>query len=466
MRISNFVIGFCLVVSTVFGAKSAHGVAIGGSLPSPGGNTSLNFTVPKLFSTDSDVGIRIRTLSYGGGISFDSPTVPGGSFKKQQVSRGGFDPILAIFDSSGNQVAIVDDASILGNRPDPITGLTFDAGFDIRLKPGDYQLRVTQYDNFEGTGLSGIKGFTDVSGSARENTWFVQLHTIDDFLKNTVKITDENGNVAKSKLSNAIYANFQPELAVIQGFNNLNSLASFGGFDHFNWYQEITSIDSGLATNICRGIGVDPLPGGNCSFTIADQFKWYWDETPVFGRGDFFVQERTKATELEYVDAPNLLISETSAEFVTYLAGVQQGDEGIIFSNKGGNFNNLAFKWRFTQKANFAGQGLDRLCSLLGKTCASANDITNIAFLQNIDPNLAGEGEIEFLGFLQPEDWTEERINRLQSVGLQVVGLENSRLSIEPPVSTSVPEPSTLLGYFTLIGLGYKFRRKKTQSKS
>ena len=57
---------------------------------------------------------------------------------------------------------------------------------------------------------------------------------------------------------------------------------------------------------------------------------------------------------------------------------------------------------------------------------------------------------------MQPEDWTDERIARLQSSGLQIAGLERSTLEVD---AMPVPEPFTIIG--TIIGGTAALRMRK-----
>jgi hypothetical protein len=65
--------------------------------------------------------------------------------------NGGFDPILAIWDSSGNQIEEQDDGGIVGSKFSNSVLYNygeFDSFLDISLDAGDYIATLTQYDNF------------------------------------------------------------------------------------------------------------------------------------------------------------------------------------------------------------------------------------------------------------------------------------------------------------------------------
>jgi hypothetical protein len=86
------------------------------------------------------------------------------------ISNGGFDPILALFDSNGQLVIQNDDggSSVLG---DPNTGYHFDTFLQSILQPGTYTVSVMAFSNFaNGPNLS--DGFeNDGSFNGRNGNW-------------------------------------------------------------------------------------------------------------------------------------------------------------------------------------------------------------------------------------------------------------------------------------------------------
>lgn len=88
--------------------------------------------------------VTLRTWSYAGGVNAAGTTIP----------RGGFDPILALFDSSGALINENDDGNSSVSA-DPVTGETFDTFLRSSLSPGTYTVSVMQFDNFaNGSNLS------------------------------------------------------------------------------------------------------------------------------------------------------------------------------------------------------------------------------------------------------------------------------------------------------------------------
>lgn len=105
------------------------------------------------FTVDAPSIITLRTYSYAGGVLASGDV----------VSPGGFDPILALYDSEGNLVTTNDDG-ITGTVPfDPNTGEAFDTALETVLDAGDYTVAVMQYNN-HATGPTLADGFNQSGG--------------------------------------------------------------------------------------------------------------------------------------------------------------------------------------------------------------------------------------------------------------------------------------------------------------
>jgi hypothetical protein len=123
--------------------------------------------------------VTLRTFSYAGGTNGEGELVQG----------GGFDPILALFDSSGELIDRNDDDNTGSVPTDAATGRQFDTLFSASLAAGTYTVAVTQFDNeaigpllSSGFSQSGAGNFTasfgcsqrffcDVTGSNRNSSW-------------------------------------------------------------------------------------------------------------------------------------------------------------------------------------------------------------------------------------------------------------------------------------------------------
>ncbi len=126
------------------------------------------------FSVASASNVTLRTWSYAGGTNAAGDVIP----------AGGFDPILAVFDSAGNLLDQNDDG--LGVPTDPVTGAAFDTLLTISLAPGDYIVSVMQYANFaigptlsNGFQGSGTTGFVDVNGDTRTSFWAFDILNVE-----------------------------------------------------------------------------------------------------------------------------------------------------------------------------------------------------------------------------------------------------------------------------------------------
>jgi hypothetical protein len=154
----------------------------------------MDFSFTGTFSADDEVQtfnftangastITLRTYSYAGGTQADGNV----------VSAGGFDPILALFDSTGLLIDQNDD----GDGPpdscfvpaDPATSEEYDTCLVSMLPAGDYTVAIMQFDNFASgpnlsdgfdqqgdptfTSLFGCSNdqFCDVEGDNRTNFW-------------------------------------------------------------------------------------------------------------------------------------------------------------------------------------------------------------------------------------------------------------------------------------------------------
>jgi len=90
-----------------------------------------------LFSLSSTSVVTTVTYSYAGGTNQAGASIP----------EGGFDPWLAIFNSSGALVASVDDGTCGQVGTDSVTGACFDSYISQSLTAGTYTLVLSQSDN-------------------------------------------------------------------------------------------------------------------------------------------------------------------------------------------------------------------------------------------------------------------------------------------------------------------------------
>jgi hypothetical protein len=138
------------------------------------------------FAVGSTSTVTLRTWSYAGGVNAAGTT----------IARGGFDPILALFNGSGALINTNDDGNF--NVPaDPVTGENFDTYLQSSLGPGTYTVSVMQYDNFANepnlsngfvntgnptfTSIFGCSNrrFCDVDGVNRTGAWAFDVLGVD-----------------------------------------------------------------------------------------------------------------------------------------------------------------------------------------------------------------------------------------------------------------------------------------------
>jgi hypothetical protein len=134
--------------------------------------------------------VTLRAWSYAGGVNAAGAT----------IARGGFDTILAVFDSSGNRIGQNDDGGCGLVAADSVSGRCWDTYLGISLAAGTYRVSVMEYDNFSiGTNLSdgfihgantgldftgpltGHPGeqFWDVADTHRDNHWAFDILNVE-----------------------------------------------------------------------------------------------------------------------------------------------------------------------------------------------------------------------------------------------------------------------------------------------
>ena len=165
------------------------------ALVAPAGATNFSFTGN--FTQDDDIQlfsftvgaistVTLRTWSYAGGTNAAGTLIP----------RGGFDPILALFSSTGALIGQNDDGGV--NVPaDAVTGAHYDTYLQLpSLGIGSYTVSITQYDNFaNGPNLSngflhegdgnfrsggGCSQFRDARGDCRDGHWAFDVLNVQD----------------------------------------------------------------------------------------------------------------------------------------------------------------------------------------------------------------------------------------------------------------------------------------------
>jgi hypothetical protein len=164
----NRVILFTLVVMSFFSVGRASAADFSFSNNLANDNDVAQFT----FSIVAPATVTLRTFSYGGGTNAAGTTIP----------LGGFDPILAVFDSAGVFVDENDDGDCPPLTIDPNTDDCYDTYLVLTdLAAGDYTVTVMQYDNFATRpNLSdGFEGTDAVNFDGRTSFWAFDILNAD-----------------------------------------------------------------------------------------------------------------------------------------------------------------------------------------------------------------------------------------------------------------------------------------------
>lgn len=90
------------------------------------------------FRLDTQSDVTLKTYSYAGGTNAAGDV----------IARGGFDPMLALFNSAGDLLDISLDGFYPEVEIDSVSGQYWDDYFTALLDPGIYFISLMQYDNF------------------------------------------------------------------------------------------------------------------------------------------------------------------------------------------------------------------------------------------------------------------------------------------------------------------------------
>lgn len=153
--------------------------------------TNLSFT--GAFNYDNDIqqftftvfskqNVTLRSLSYAGGVNAQGI----------MIARGGFDPIMTLYDAVGDRIDVQDDGDCSAIAADAVTGRCLDVEFNAELEAGTYTATLGQWDNFAaGPRLAdGFRydaeafryfrnGFVDTAGDRRNGNWAFDMLNVD-----------------------------------------------------------------------------------------------------------------------------------------------------------------------------------------------------------------------------------------------------------------------------------------------
>ncbi|MES2047281.1 MAG: DVUA0089 family protein [Pseudomonadota bacterium] len=155
-------------LSLSIGSASANNFSFTGGFVNDNDVQKFNFTVGAASA------VSLRSWSYAGGTN-----AAGAS-----IARGGFDPILALFDASGLRIGEQDDAGCPNVAADAVTNRCWDTFYTTNLAAGNYFVTIQQYANFsngttfaDGFRYDGVannnfrNGFVDAARDTRDAHW-------------------------------------------------------------------------------------------------------------------------------------------------------------------------------------------------------------------------------------------------------------------------------------------------------
>lgn len=146
------------------------------------------------FNVSSTSTVTLLTYSYAGSSeqTLFGPPGAGTNAAGVVIGRGGFDPILALFNkTTGELIDYNDDGNDDEVPADEVTGSNYDTFLQLELDPGSYTVAVMQYDNFpNGSNLAAgfdydddpdfREGFIDNNNDQRTSQWAFDVLNVDE----------------------------------------------------------------------------------------------------------------------------------------------------------------------------------------------------------------------------------------------------------------------------------------------
>jgi hypothetical protein len=161
-------LAMCASVSSV----SATNMSYTGQFSHDNDVQLFNFTVGALST------ISLRTYSYAGGVNAAGQT----------IARGGFDPIVELFNSAGQLIGQQDDSVCSKVATDAVTRQCWDINYTVQLAAGNYTASLQQYNNysvsanladgfyFQGAQYQNFRnGFVDEMDVRRNGLWALDI---------------------------------------------------------------------------------------------------------------------------------------------------------------------------------------------------------------------------------------------------------------------------------------------------
>lgn len=153
-----------IAISLISGTASAANFSFIGNLSQGNAVQEFNFQVEGAARE-----VTLRTWSYAGGTNAQGTV----------IERGGFDPIVSLYNSStGALISYNDDSGLV---VDPVSGLPYDSLLAANLSAANYTATVTQFSSFPvGSFLTdGFQGTSESFGS-RTSQWALDILKVED----------------------------------------------------------------------------------------------------------------------------------------------------------------------------------------------------------------------------------------------------------------------------------------------
>jgi len=155
--------------------------------------SAANFSFSGNFEHDNDVQLFSFTVSALTSVSLRSWSYAGGTNAAgTEIASGGFDPVLNLFDATGQQLGKQDDAECSLVAADPTSEQCWDTFYITELAAGTYTASLQQYKNFaigsnlaDGFAMDGVahqnfrNGFVDYAGYKRDAHWAFDILNVD-----------------------------------------------------------------------------------------------------------------------------------------------------------------------------------------------------------------------------------------------------------------------------------------------
>lgn len=150
---------------------------------------AANLSYTGQFTNDSDVALIKFTVGVLSTVGLRSFSYAGGTNAAGTViARGGFDPIIALWNASGLQIGDQDDSICSKVAADAVTHQCWDVNYTVQLNPGTYTVSLQQYNNYSvsdqladgfyyqvAQDLNFRSGFVDEAGNKRNGSWALDI---------------------------------------------------------------------------------------------------------------------------------------------------------------------------------------------------------------------------------------------------------------------------------------------------